>query len=67
MSNRFFVEGCLLTGCVLLSLSEGPMPLIVGIVGVIMAEVAIDKMKRSNFIGKLDGRARRRRGRRRRR
>ena len=64
MSNRFFVEGCLLVGCIIVSLQEGPMPLMVGIAGVIMAEVAIARMRRGNFLGSLDRRANRRRGRR---
>lgn len=64
MSKRFFVEGCLLGGCALAALVEGPLPLLVGIIGVVMAEVAIAKMTRSDFIGKLDGRARRKRRRR---
>lgn len=60
MSNRFFVEGCLLGGCLCACLFYGPMPLVVGIIGVIMAEVSIAKMERDNFIGKLDRRANRR-------
>lgn len=57
MSNRFFVEGCLLGGCFLASVMEGPLPLLVGIIGVITVEVAIAKMKKNDFIGKLDHRA----------
>jgi hypothetical protein len=63
--SRLTVEGCLLGGCLAASLFYGPAPLIVGIIGVIMAEVSIGKMERDNFLGNLDRRFSRRRGRRR--
>lgn len=63
MSNRFFVEGCLAGGCVMSVIWYGALPLIACILGLITAEIAIEKMKRSNFTDKLDQQVDRRRAR----
>jgi hypothetical protein len=61
MASRHFAECCLLGGCCIAALTEGPWLVVFGICAVVGAECAIGHLQRKHFLDGCDRRARRKR------